>query len=272
MRWAGPLALLATVALTVGSTTTTAVAGNNVKNTDPAPTKSPSPNATKIDPKLESFEVDLVDTSDKEGKHVTAHRVKEIGLPDKRGLRTVTDKTLDPGTGAVVKAEVSTTREVNPTGGDATPPTTAAPGTVTAASSGSGGCCSAEGWRWLNVRTNGYSTLGSLVWTWNVGFQYGWGGGVPGVSWGYVRDQWHPRPSFTNVSGCCYIVRGEPAWETEFFYGWASMNYSWHTGWSYQAKGQIENCVLHFGCVGTSYPRINLFAHANGTYYWSTTG
>ncbi|MGI8777333.1 MAG: hypothetical protein ACR2LJ_08080 [Acidimicrobiales bacterium] len=243
------------------------------KSTDPTPVKAPGP-ASRPDPKLQSFGVDRLDTSDADGKNVTAHQVTEISVMHDDGTRTVTDKTLDPSTGAVTKTKTSSIRGSGLTGGESAPvtTTTTAPGSVTSAASGSGGCCSAEGWRWVRTWTNFYSTLGSLVFTWNVQIQWAWGGGIPGVQWGHVYNQWHPRPWFSNVSGCCYVVQGEPSWETEFFYGWDAMNYSWNTGWSYQAKGQIQNCVFKYGCGYTTYPRINMYAHANGSYYWSTTG
>lgn len=220
------------------------------------------------DPQLESYGVDRIDSTDKAMTNVTSHELTTIGVMRADGTREVVKATLDPVSSKVTITQRSTTRQLKINRGEgALIP--AAPGEVSTQASGSGGCCSAEGWRWVRVWTDSHSALGALVFTYNEQVQWGWGGGIPGVRWGEVRDVWHPQPWFSNIAGCCFI-NPRVIWQSEYFFGWSAMNYSWNTGWSYQTQGEISNCVFRYGCFGESYPRINIWAHANGSYDWST--
>ena len=35
-------------------------------------------------------------------------------------------------------------------------------------------------------------------------------------------------------------------------------------------QGQFDNCILQYGCIGTSYPAVQIVANANGSYGYST--
>jgi hypothetical protein len=58
------------------------------------------------------------------------------------------------------------------------------------------------------------------------------------------------------------------AW-TRYYYNYNSLGTS--SGFKSQAVGTVERCWIKYGCVGVYYPRVTLYAHGDGTWYWSTT-
>ena len=53
------------------------------------------------------------------------------------------------------------------------------------------------------------------------------------------------------------------------FYEWSS-GYA-KSGYYHYRMGQFDNCVLKYGCIGTSYPENTLRSHSDGTWTWSAT-
>ncbi|GLY76227.1 hypothetical protein [Actinoallomurus iriomotensis] len=53
-----------------------------------------------------------------------------------------------------------------------------------------------------------------------------------------------------------------------YFYNFANMGS--RSGYASKGTGSIERCWVHYGCVGVHYPHVDLYAHADGTWYWST--
>lgn len=58
-----------------------------------------------------------------------------------------------------------------------------------------------------------------------------------------------------------YILRGVSGYG--WFYTWAGSGQGGH--YSYR-QAQVENCVLHYGCLGTAYPWVEIWVNGNGAW------
>jgi hypothetical protein len=93
------------------------------------------------------------------------------------------------------------------------------------------------------------------LWCWNYGHR--------------VTSASTKTPWFTDVDRNFRIV-SESLSPHGWFYLWCcgdgrSGHYAWR-------QGQIENCILKYGCIGTWYPTIEIFLHGNGTWHDRKSG
>lgn len=43
------------------------------------------------------------------------------------------------------------------------------------------------------------------------------------------------------------------------------------SGYAGKGTGSVERCWVKYGCISMYYAHVNLYAHADGTWYWSTS-
>lgn len=136
------------------------------------------------------------------------------------------------------------------------------------------GCCSASGGWFVTIQvTNGPSWASNY--TFHSMLEFCWGGGTPGVHWGYV----FACDSYPGSSAAPYAT----AWFTglaaveknpriqatnRYFYGWDQMNYSPNTAYYDWTQGGVDVCAAW--CYYSHYPAITITGVANGGYYWAT--
>jgi hypothetical protein len=82
-------------------------------------------------------------------------------------------------------------------------------------------------------------------------------------------------PRVTSVSVSTHVSDMDPNWyyrgltsSSSWFYTWCCGNGS--SGHYSLRQGRMENCVLKFGCIGTEYPWVKIWARGDGSYSWST--
>jgi hypothetical protein len=92
-------------------------------------------------------------------------------------------------------------------------------------------------------------------WCWNYGHR--------------VTSASTTTPWFTNVDPNMYI-RSVSISPHGWFYTWCCGD--GRSGHYAFRQGQIENCILKYGCLSTWYPTIEIFVHGNGTLYIRRSG
>ena len=40
------------------------------------------------------------------------------------------------------------------------------------------------------------------------------------------------------------------------------------SGYEHGRQARVENCIPHWGCLGSTYPHNVLYSYSNGTYSW----
>lgn len=97
-----------------------------------------------------------------------------------------------------------------------------------------------------------------------------WGGGVPGVHWGYDYNCSYTPGSNVFPHTFSYASAQTPFWDCSvhganlYFFGWANMNFSRNTGFE---DNDSATCTLDG--VYQRHPFINWSVYANG--YWSVS-
>jgi hypothetical protein len=82
----------------------------------------------------------------------------------------------------------------------------------------------------------------------------------------------YPRITSVNVGSYFsdvdpnYLVRG--TWGSEWFYTWRGSAQGGHYS---QRQAQVENCVLHYGCLRTEYPVVEIWVNGNGAWTYNTS-
>jgi hypothetical protein len=125
--------------------------------------------------------------------------------------------------------------------------------------SGSPEVASLSGCKTLNAWRNGYTLLGMLAWRFHQ---------VKYWCWSY--------PSITTVSVGAYVsnllstyyYRGVVS-AHGWFFSWAGSSRGGH--YSFR-QGQIDNCLLRYGCIRSEYPWVKIWAYGNGGWSYSTGG
>lgn len=56
------------------------------------------------------------------------------------------------------------------------------------------------------------------------------------------------------------------------FYDYSTNNRKPRSAYKNYQQGRFENCVLKYGCIGSTYPANTLRSSYNGTWAWSTAG
>lgn len=92
--------------------------------------------------------------------------------------------------------------------------------------------------------------------------------------WHQVKGWCWAGGRVTNVDVSTYISHVDPNWRfrgelggSGGFYPWSGAGGSGH--WSLR-QGAFENCILKYGCIGSEYPWVKVWVHADGTYAYDT--
>jgi hypothetical protein len=197
-----------------------------------------------------------------------------IGAVTAAGSRPVTTKTINPNSGTVLSTTMSTSS------GPAISVSQAVP-VVLAKAPTTGpdyGTISQAGEAQIGY-TETYSSALTTDFVWQAYSTFCWGGGVPGVHWGYVyrcgyfgTQDWPDSPNgyFTRVNG--YFI-SNAHWNSNAasgLFAWSNMNYSINTGFHDWQQGYADYCVFHYGCLSSYYPVVQMWEHANGE--WDAAG
>lgn len=108
------------------------------------------------------------------------------------------------------------------------------------------GCATVDAWR------TKYTLLGFVAYRFHQTKQWCWS---------------YPRITSVNVGTYMsdvdpnYILRGVSGYG--WFYTWAGSGEGGH--YSYR-QAQVENCVLGYGCLGTTYPWVEIWVNGNGAW------
>ena len=114
------------------------------------------------------------------------------------------------------------------------------------------GCLQVDAWR------NSYSRVfGSLVYRWHQVKYWCWQGN-----------------RITSVSVSAYPTNVDPNWYYRGLASSADNYYLWCCGISTSGhyslrQARMENCVLKYGCVGSEYPWVKIWARGDGSYSYS---
>lgn len=126
---------------------------------------------------------------------------------------------------------------------------------------GSGGSSSPSGCRKVTLKNRKYSLTGiDHMYTYTIKTKWCWNRGKGSIS--DVKTDWS-----------MYIDNDTGYWRGQtrlrrMFYAWSSGKP--RSGYRHDRQGEFENCILKYGCTGTSYPRNIIRAHSNGTWTWWT--
>lgn len=138
------------------------------------------------------------------------------------------------------------------------------PHAISPMGSGSGGSSSASGCIKVTVNNHANTVLGFTAYIFHT-----W------TNWCWTRS----TQVVYNVTHNWYIsdVDSQEYWKgivhTEFlFYDYSTNDGHPKSAYKNYMQGQFDNCVLKYGCIGTTYPTNTLRSYYNGTWAWSTSG
>jgi hypothetical protein len=127
---------------------------------------------------------------------------------------------------------------------------------------GFGGSSSASGCQRVTVHNTGHNALGSVAYKFHTWTDWCWNRANETVS--SVLTGWY----ITDVDST-YDWKGIINSDLRFF---AWQDGAPHSGYIHMRQGKFDNCIVKYGCVGTSYPANRLRSRSNGTWYWATDG
>jgi hypothetical protein len=133
---------------------------------------------------------------------------------------------------------------------------------TTAWQEGFGGSSTASGCTKVTVHNNAYTVMGFLAYTYDTWTRWCWNRANENIN--DVTIGW----DFRNSDGTQYY-RGQNNLEAHFF-DWAGG--APRSGYLHNRTGFVENCVIKYGCISSSYPRNVIRSRSNGTWYWATEG
>jgi len=65
-----------------------------------------------------------------------------------------------------------------------------------------------------------------------------------------------------------YVTNVDPNWYYRGLAASAGYFYSQNTAHYSFRQARMENCVLKFGCIGSEYPWVKIWAYGDGSYRW----
>ena len=149
-------------------------------------------------------------------------------------------------------------------GADDPSPATGNPHGISPMDSGSGGTSSSSGCRKVTVNNYAKTVLGFTAYVFHT-----W------TDWCWTRS----TQVVYNVTHGWYTsdIDSQEYWKgivnSEFlFYDYSTNDGHPRSAYKNYMQGQFENCVLKYGCIGTTYPANTLRSYYNGTWAWSTGG
>jgi hypothetical protein len=118
-------------------------------------------------------------------------------------------------------------------------------------------CCSPDGADTVSFEVTKRSWLGFVAWRYHQ---------VDHWCWSY------PRITCLSVAGGFYDL------DTFSSVNWAANGYGWYYSWGgsptgghyAHEDGSVANCVIHYGCLSTSYPYVDMWLNGNGA--WAASG
>lgn len=125
--------------------------------------------------------------------------------------------------------------------------------------SGNGGTGSASGCRTVTVTLTQRTLLGFVAYKYHTHTRFCWNrsaGTISNVTYGW---------DISNVDSQEYwqgIIN-----KAHNYYTW-SAGHS-HSGHYDMIQGQMNNCILKYGCIATFYPTNEIWVHSNGTWSWN---
>jgi hypothetical protein len=116
----------------------------------------------------------------------------------------------------------------------------------------SGRSLQASGCREVDVYKEGTSFLfGAVVYRWHHTKRWCWSNGrVTGVWTSAFPTNVDPNWYYRGIAN-----------STSYFYGGNTVHYS-------MRQARFENCLFKFGCVGSEYPWVKIWANGDGSYRW----
>ena len=126
--------------------------------------------------------------------------------------------------------------------------------------SGSGGTSTASGCNKVTVRNRAETLLEYTAYRFNTWTYWCWNRQNRTIS--NVRTGWY----LSDVDS--QFIWREMLIDNTHYFAWYS-GYS-TSGYKHEKQGRIENCLLHYGCIGNTYPRNILYSYSNGTWSWYT--
>jgi hypothetical protein len=123
---------------------------------------------------------------------------------------------------------------------------------------GTGGSSSASGCQKVTLRNRATTLLGSTAYRFNTWTYWCWSRQNRTIS--SVRTGWY----LSDVDK--QFVWREMIVDNTHYFSWYS-GYP-RSGYKHEKQARIENCVLHYGCIGNTYPRNVLYSYSNGTWSW----
>ena len=92
---------------------------------------------------------------------------------------------------------------------------------------------------------------------------------------GAVVYRWHHTKRWcwsngriTTVVTSAYVTNVDPNWYYRGLAASASYFYSQNTAHYSFRQARMENCILKFGCIGSEYPWVKIWAYGDGSYRW----
>ena len=144
---------------------------------------------------------------------------------------------------------------------------TAASGTESSAAvaSVSGGSSSASGCRKTTISNRATTVLGNTAYRYNTWTYWCWDRANQ-----YIKPGGSNGWSISSVDAFQYW-RGEVR-KTVYFYDAGDNNNRPRSAFRHYRQGKFENCVVKYGCIGTTYPANSLRSYYNGTYTYAFSG
>jgi len=86
--------------------------------------------------------------------------------------------------------------------------------------------------------------------------------------WHHTKRWCWSNGKITSVVTSAYVTNVDPNWyyrgisaSTGYFYNGNAAHYSLR-------QARMENCILKFGCIGSEYPWVKIWAFGDGSYRW----
>jgi hypothetical protein len=86
--------------------------------------------------------------------------------------------------------------------------------------------------------------------------------------WERVYFCYNGVSAVSNVNVSAYVSN----MDSQHYYRGVVNQWGYYVGTSYDSmrQGQIDNCVLKYGCIGSYYPAVQIIAYKDGSWYYGT--
>jgi hypothetical protein len=101
-----------------------------------------------------------------------------------------------------------------------------------------------------------YTLLGFVAYRWNHDVYFCW-------SYPHIT-QFAANEYVSDNDGNNYV---RTVYRYGYWYTWSGASNGGHYSWR---EAQVDNCILRYGCIGTSYPWVEIWINGNGA--WASNG